>query len=71
MTNENDNQQEVNTAQITIVQGVSGYFAVLVHRNHKGIWETLDTCHGVYVTKEAAAVEAMEWSEAIGVPYKE
>lgn len=58
---------------ISVTQGLSGYFAVLM------MWTTQDdgcgyepwnTGIGRYATREEAVREAREWAEAEGLEYK-
>jgi hypothetical protein len=51
---------------ITVTQGMSGYFAVLLWWNPDmgGFYEPWDTGIGRYGSREEAAVEGRQWAEA-------
>jgi hypothetical protein len=59
---------EDHSSFITVTQGMSGYFAVLMWWNDKdfpgeGFWEPYNTGIGRYATKEEAQEEAKFWAE--------
>lgn len=55
---------------ISVSQGMSGHFAVLMAWNKEGFYEPWNTGFGRYSTREEAAREAREWAEAEGLEYK-
>ena len=62
----------MNKPYMTVTQGMSGYFAVLMTWNDEfdGFYEPYQTGVGRYETKEEAEVEAKQWAEEEGVEYK-
>jgi hypothetical protein len=55
---------------ISITQGMSGHFAVLMSWSEEGFYEPWSTGFGRYPTREEAIREAREWAEAEGLEYK-
>lgn len=56
---------------ISVTQGLSGYFAVLMSWNEDGCgYEPWNTGVGRYATREEAVREALAWAEAEGLEYK-
>ena len=57
---------------ITVTQGMSGYFAVMLWWNPDmgGFYEPWNTGVGRYPTREEAETEAKQWAEAEGVAYR-
>lgn len=49
---------------ISVTQGMSGHFAVLMWWNPEGFYEPWDTGFGRYSTREEAIREARSWAEA-------
>lgn len=60
-----------HATHITITQGMSGYFAVMVWWNPDmgGFWEPYDTGTGRYSTAADAEPEAMQWARDEGIKY--
>lgn len=62
-----------NYPHITVTQGMSGWFAVMLWWNPEmgGFPEPYQTGIGRYCTREEAKIEAKEWSEAEGLEFIE
>lgn len=54
---------------VTVAQGMSGWFAVLVSWNDEGFWEPEQTGVGRYDERFDAEVEAMEWADDEGLAF--
>ena len=55
---------------ISVTQGMSGYFAVLMSWSRDGFYEPWNTGFGRYSTREDAIREAREWAEAEELEYR-
>jgi hypothetical protein len=58
---------------ITVTQGMSGYFAVLMWWNPElgGFWEPWQTGCGRYASREQAVAEAKSWARDEELEYKD
>lgn len=63
---------ESHPPYVTVTQGMSGYFAVMLWWNPGmgGFYEPWDTGAGRYDSPELAASEAKMWAESEGVEFR-
>ncbi|TAK10600.1 MAG: hypothetical protein EPO32_14815 [Anaerolineae bacterium] len=54
---------------VTVSEGLSGWFAVLVWTNPEGYVEPYDTGMGRYRSREEAEQEGREWADAEGLEF--